>query len=237
VTLSQFLKLAIKMLAKVVIFSCFVAASLAAPTADADADAQILLAAAPAVVAPAVVAPAVVAPVAPVVAAPLPVAVAPNCVIEYDELTTQVCTPRTETVCETKEVIAQSVEYKKLCTEVTSKHCANGIPGYAHVVAKREADAEADAQFWGGYGHHFAAPVAYAAHEETHTSPCHEVVAEHCLSNPEVVDTPVPIEQCHVVNKVDCVDHVEKIPKTVCTPVESKIVRHVAHPFGYAYGK
>jgi hypothetical protein len=234
VTLSQFLKLAIKMLAKVVIFSCFVAASLAAPTADADADAQILLAAAPAVAA--AVAPAVVAPVAPIVAAPAPVAVAPNCEIQYEELTTQVCTPRTETVCETKEVIAQSVEYKKLCKEITSKHCANGIPGYAHVVAKREADAEADAQFWGGYGH-FAAPVAYAAHEETHTSPCHEVVAEHCLNNPEVVDTPVPIEQCHVVNKVDCVDHVEKIPKTVCTPVESKIVRHVAHPFGYAYGK
>lgn len=151
-------------------------------------------------------------------------------------IVTQVCTPRAETVCETKEVIAQSVEYKKLCKEVTSKHCAGGVP-YGHVVAKREADADADAWYgYGGYGHAIAAPVAYH-HEETVTSPCHEVVAEHCLNNPEVVETPVPIEQCHVVNKVDCVEHVEKIPKTVCEEVVTKVVRALHHPFGYAYGK
>merc|ERR1711899_569380 len=228
VTLSQFLKLAIKMLSKVLNFSCFLAVSFAAPTADADADPQLLLNAAPAVVAPAAVAPVAVAP-APVVA---PVAVAPNCKIEHEEIVTQVCTPRTETVCETKEVIAQGVKYEKLCKEVTSKHCANAVP-YGHVVAKREADA--DAQFWGGYGHHVVAPAVYH-HEETHTSPCHEVVAEHCVNNPVVEETAVPIEQCHVVNKVDCVEEIQKIPKTVCEAVETKVVRH-AHPFAYHYGK
>merc|ERR1711981_1042775 len=226
----------IKMLSKVIIFSCFMAVSFAAPTADAEADPQLLLNALPAVAAPA----PVVAAVAPV-AVPAPVApvVPANCKIEYEELTTQVCTPRTEHVCETKDVVAQSVEYKKLCKEVTSKHCANGVAaGYGHVIAKREADAEA----WYGYGHglpvahHAIVPAAYH-HEETITSPCHEVTAEHCLNNPEVVETTVPIEQCHVVNKVDCVDHVEQIPKTVCEEVVTKVVRAHHHPFGYAYGK
>jgi len=244
VTHSQFLKLAIKMFSKVLIFSCVLAVSFAAPTADADADPQLLLAAAPVVAAaPAVAAvkavevaaPApIVAPAAVAPAVVAPTVVAPNCKIEYEELTTQICTPRTETVCETKDVVAQSVKYEQVCKEVTSKHCANGVAApYGHVIAKRDADADA----WYGY----AAPAAYHvpavyAHEETITSPCHEVVSEHCVNNPVVEDTPVPIEQCHVVNKVDCVDEVQKIPKTVCEAVETKVVRH-AHPFAYTYGK
>lgn len=233
------------MFSKVIIFSCFMAVSFAAPTADAEADPQYLLAGAPAAglltAGPLLPALGGVAHVASPIAALPPPLVAPvvpsNCIIEYDEITTQVCTPRTETVCETKDVVAQSVEYEKLCQEVTSKHCANAHP-YAHVVAKREADADAYYGYggYGGYGHAVAAPVAYH-HEETHTTPCHEVVAEHCLNNPKIVDTVVPIEQCHVVNKVDCVDHVEKIPKTTCEAVTTKVVRALHHPFGYAYGK
>merc|ERR1712038_1803244 len=139
VTLSQFLKLAIKMLSKVLIFSCVLAVSFAAPTADADADPQLLLAAAPAVLPAAVKALDVAAPVVPAVAAIAPVApavaVAPNCEIQYEELATQVCTPRTETVCETKDVVAQSVKYEQVCKEVTSKHCANGVAApYGHVI-------------------------------------------------------------------------------------------------------
>lgn len=228
------------MLSKVIIFSCVLAVSFAAPTADADADPQLLLGSLPVagvplvkaaeVVAPAAVAPAVVAP-----AVVAPTVVAPNCKIEYEEITTQICTPRTETVCETKDVVAQSVKYEKLCKEVTSKHCANGVAApahpYAHVIAKRDADADA----WYGYAAPAIVPHVYA-HEETITSPCHEVVSEHCVQNPVVEDTPVPIEQCHVVNKVDCVDEVQKIPKTLCEAVETKVVRH-AHPFAYHYGK
>lgn len=212
------------------------AVSFAAPTADAEADAHLIAAVAP--IAPVAVPAPVVVP-APV-ALPAPVAVAPvvpsNCAIEYEEIVSQVCTPRAETVCETKDVVAQSVEYKKLCKEVTSKHCAGGVP-FGHVVAKREADADADAWYgYGGYGHAVHAPVAYH-HEETVTSPCHEVVAEHCLNNPEIVETTVPVEQCHVVTKVDCVDKVDQIPKTVCEEVVTKVVRALPHPFGYAYGK
>merc|ERR1712018_278647 len=206
-----------KMFSKVLVFSCVLAVSFAAPTADADADPQLLLAAAPAVLPAAVKAVDVAAPaVVPAVAAIAPVApavaVAPNCEIQYEELATQVCTPRTETVCETKDVVAQSVKYEQVCKEVTSKHCANGVAApYGHVIAKRDADADA----WYGY----AAPAAY-----------------HVPAVYAVEETPVPIEQCHVVNKVDCVDEVQKIPKTVCEAVETKVVRH-AHPFAYTYGK
>lgn len=241
-TLSQFLKLAIKMLTKIITFSCLLAVSLAAPTADADP--QLLLAAGIAAPAIAPVA-AGIAPLvaAPAVLAPAPAVLPPNCVIEHEEIATQVCTPRAETVCETKEVVAQAVKYERVCKEVTSKHCAGLAAPVApllgavagHVIAKREAEP------WyglGGFGGYAAAPVAYAAHEETITSPCHEVVSEHCLNNPVIEETPVPIEQCHVVNKVDCVPEVQKIAKTVCTPVESKVVRHLAaHPFAYHYGK
>jgi hypothetical protein len=241
------------MLAKVITFSCLLAVSLAAPTADAEADPQIPFFGAPGavtyhhglphgVVAPAVVDGAVVAPaaVAPVVLAPAPAVVGPallpasNCKIEQEEIETQVCTPRAVHVCETKEVVAQSVTYEKKCKEVVSRHCAAPAPAVVagHAIFKREADA----QYFGGYhGLPYAAPYHVATHEETITHPCHEVVSEHCLNSPVVVETPVPIEQCHVVNKVDCVPEVQKIAKTVCVPVVTKALRHTVNPF--AYGK
>jgi hypothetical protein len=247
------------MLSKVLFFSCLLAVSYAAPTADAEAEAeaeadpQLLLGGglvgagllgAPAVAAGlgAVAAPYGLAAAAIPGPVPAPLAVAPNCAIEHEELVTQVCTPRAETVCETKEVIAQTVEYEKLCKEVTSKHCAN--LGSPVSVVKREAEADAEADPWYGYAGHavgYAHVPAVVAHEETITSPCHEVVSEHCVDNPKIVEVPTPIEQCHVVHLVDCVDQVQKIPKTVCTETEAKVVRHVAapiaaHPFAYGHG-
>merc|ERR1711981_701631 len=206
----QFLNFfAIKMLTKVVIFSCFLAVSLSAPTDEAameDRDGkQLLLGAGLGYhgLAPAAV------------VEPAPVALAPNCKLETEDLVTQVCTPAPRHVCETKTVTAQHVEYEKVCKEVTSKHCAAApvapavvaAPVAGHYLGKRDADA-----------YHIG-----ATHEETHTTPCHEVVAEHCVNNPIVVDTPVDIEQCHVVQEVACVDEVQKIPKTVCEPVETTI--------------
>jgi hypothetical protein len=232
------------MLTKIITFSCLLAVSLAAPSADAEADphyaalpAATVLAAAP----------------APVAIAPAPVTLAPNCKIEHDEIETQVCTPRVDHVCETKDVTAQHVEYEKKCIEVTSKHCA-GIAApavaaapVAHVVAKRDAEQkDREGKFYGFHGlHHaaiapvaapIAAPVAYAAHHETVTTPCHEVVSEHCLDSPIVVETVVPIEQCHAVHLVDCVPETQKIPKTICEAVEHTVVHQLAHPFAYGHG-
>jgi len=245
------------MLTKVVIFSCFLAVSLSAPTDEVVMEGrdgkQLLLGAGLGYhgLAPAAV------------VEPAPVALAPNCKLETEDLVTQVCTPAPRHVCETKTVTAQHVEYEKVCKEVTSKHCAAAPVAPAvvaapapvaavagHYLGKRDADAEPH------YGlglpapllHHApvavapaVAPVAAAyhigaTHEETHTTPCHEVVAEHCVNNPIVVDTPVDIEQCHVVQEVACVDEVQKIPKTVCEPVETTIVRHTVNPFAYHHG-
>ena len=78
----------------------------------------------------------------------LPVAAAPsNCVTEYDEIEVQSCAPAPERVCETKTIIHQRITYEQRCKDVTSKHCGGGP---AVVLKKREA--EADPQFWGGYG-------------------------------------------------------------------------------------
>lgn len=234
------------MLAKLAIFSCFLAVSLAAPTDEAAMEdregKQLLLGGLGAGLYHHGLPHAVQTP---------PVALAANCKLETEDLVTQVCTPAPKHVCETKEVIAQHVEYEKVCKEVTSKHCAAApvaapVAVAGHYLGKRDADPHAPLL---GLPAPIAHPVAAAyhiatAHEETHTTPCHEVVAEHCVNNPVVVDTPVPIEQCHVVQEVVCVDEVQKIPKTVCEPVETKIVRHTVNPFayggyagGYGWGK
>lgn len=247
------------MLTKVVIFSCFLAVSLSAPTDEAameDRDGkQLLLGGLGAGLYHHGL------PHATAVVEPAPVALAPNCKLETEDLVTQVCTPAPRHVCETKTVTAQHVEYEKVCKEVTSKHCAAApvapavvAPAVAgHYLGKRDADADPQVPL-GLYGHGLGlglpaaiapAPIAHpvaaayhigATHEETHTTPCHEVVAEHCVNNPVVVDTPVDIEQCHVVQEVACVDEVQKIPKTVCEPVETTIVRHTVNPFAYHHG-
>ena len=178
-------------------------------------------------VGPAVV-PAPVAQVAQTVAVP-------NCEIQYEEIETQVCTPKTEEVCETKDVVHQSIKYNKVCKEVVNKECAptvrrppslGVVVGPAHAIGKREAEAF--------YGHHAVSPVATAVHavptpivhEKTVTSACADVVSEYCINSPTVEETTEPLTQCHLVRKVDCVKDVKKIPKKVCTPVETKVVVH-----------
>jgi len=209
------------------------AVGFAAPTADAEADPQLLVGAAHAgfghqALGHAGFAPRVVAQVAPTINLP-------QCEIQYEEIETQICTPKTEKVCETKDVVSQSVKYIKVCKEIVNKECApsvgavGGVIGPAHAIGKREAEA------W--YGtlatianrpiptavHAIPSPVV---HEKTITSACADVVSEYCLNSPSVEETTVPLTQCHLIKKVDCVKEVKKIPKKVCTPVESKVVVH-----------
>merc|ERR1712001_701885 len=114
---------------KVFAISCLVASCWAAPAADAEADPQYLLGA-----------PAV-APVAPVAYH------ASNCETVVETLVTQTCTPQ---AVETEEI-----EYEKVCKEVVDVIC--DAPG--HYIAKREADAEAEAdlQFFAPHAYHHAA--------------------------------------------------------------------------------
>merc|ERR1712012_900087 len=153
------------------------------------------------------------APQVPLAAAPLALPLAPNCKVEDVVIETQACTPRSETVCNTIDVTHQHVEYEQICEDVTSTHCP-AAP--AHLI-KREADAEADPQYFAAPGYGYAG-LGYAPT---------------AVDSPKAVDTVVPLEHCHVKQVVDCVPASQTVPKTVCEPVETK---HVAyHPFAYHY--
>merc|ERR1739838_923143 len=197
---------------KVFAISCLLAIAGAAPAPEAEADAQFL-------------------------AAPYAVP-ATNCKTELEVLTTQTCVPSTENVCTKTIVDTEEIEYEKVRKEVTDTIC--DAPAY-HAIGKREADAEADPQFFGGYAAHHVAPVAHAvAHsvQATVKHACREVTTEHCVDNPKVKAVPVEVEHCHTVTKVACSDVENEIPKTVCEPVETTHVSHAGYAaYGYGYGK
>jgi len=205
---------------KVFAISCLVALARAAPAADAEADPQYLLGA-----------PAV-APVAPVA-----YHAASNCETVVETLITQTCTPTAENVCTTQTVETEEIEYEKVCKEVVDVIC----DGPAHYIAKREADAEADPQFYAPYAHAAVAPVA--AHAVAHSlkatvkHACREVTTEHCVDNPKVKPVPVEVEHCHTVTKVTCADVTNEIPTTKCEPVVSEHLSHAAYAAPYVYGK
>ena len=201
----------------------FAAAAQAAPAAEAEADPQYLAA-------------------APIAYAAAP---APNCVTETEVLVTQVCTPAAENVCSKEIVDTEEIEYEKVCKDVVDVLC-DAPATYAHAVYKREAEAEADAQYFGyaaaplaHAGYAVAAPVAHAvAHSAVATvkHACREVTTQHCVDNPKVKLVPVEVEHCHTVTKVKCADVENAIPKTVCQAVETTHVANYA-VHGYAYGK
>merc|ERR1712098_19244 len=225
---------------KVFVLSCLLSCGLGAPAADAKADPQLL--AAP-------------------LAAPYHAVAASNCVTEHEVLTTQLCTPSIENVCTTETVETEEIEYEKVCKEVVDTICdapLAPVAPYSHAIYKREAeaeaeaeaDAEADPQFLAPYAlTHAAAPVVAAAHVAPLALPtahavahsvtatvkhaCREVTTEHCVDNPKVKLVPVEVEHCHTVTKVSCSDVENKIPKTICEPVETT---HVAHAVAPALG-
>merc|ERR1719323_2278678 len=184
------------------------------------------------------------------VAAIIPAA---NCKTVVEILTTQVCTPAAENVCNTVTVDTEEIEYVKECKEVQDMICDQPAvavaPAAYHAIAKREADAEAeaDAQYlYGGYAGYAAAPVAaplVAAHAVAHSvkstvkHACRTVVTEHCVDNPIVKAVPVEVEHCHTVTKVACEPVDNEIPTTQCEPVTTEHLSHaaVAAPVAAAY--
>merc|ERR1712168_16231 len=189
---------------------------------------------------------AAVAPVAPAVVP------ASNCKTEVEILTTQTCAPTAENVCNTQTVETEEIEYEKVCKEVTDVIC--DAPAVAtHYIAKREAEAEAEADpqyLLGGYAAApVAAPLAAApavvapvaravAHsvKATVTHACREVVTEHCVDNPKVKPVPVEVEHCDTVTKVTCSDMENKIPQVTCEPVETThVTRGIPGYYGAGY--
>jgi len=224
---------------------CLVAAAYAAPSAEADAEADPQFYAGHLGVAGHLAAAPVVEPIAYHAAAP-------SCVVTQEILVTQTCTPRAENVCTTQEVITEEIEYEKICKDVVDTLCDHAHAGYAGHIVKREADAEAeaDAQFYGYAGHAAIAPLAHAAPIAHHVAPvahavahsavatvrhaCREVTTTHCVDNPKVKVVPVEVEHCHTITKVDCADVENAFPNTTCEAVETThTVGLGVHPAAY----
>merc|ERR1719410_995692 len=194
----------------------------AAPAADAEADPQ-YLAAAPVAYAGAAVAPAVVP--------------ASNCKTVVEIFTTQTCVPAAEKVC-------------KLFTDNICDAPAVAAAPVSY-IAKRDAEAEAEADpqyLLGGYAAAplAAAPVAapvVAAHAVAHSAKttvqhaCREVTTEHCVDNPKIKLVPVEVEHCHTITKVTCTPVDNEVPTTQCEPVTTEHLSHAAYAAPYVYGK
>merc|ERR1712128_156001 len=150
---------------KVFILSCLLSSSaLGAPAAEAEADPQFL---------------------AGPLAAPYHAVAAANCVTEEEILITQVCTPSAENICTKETVETEEIEYEKVCKEVVDNICDGPL---ARAVYKREAEADADAQYLAGLPY-AAAPFAHAVAPSvtaTVKHACRAVTTEHCVDNPKV---------------------------------------------------
>jgi len=222
---------------KVIAVSALLALAGAKPAAEAEADAQYL---------------AYGGVAAPLAAAPVAAIPAANCKTVVEILTTQVCTPAAENVCNTVTVDTEEIEYVKVCKEVSDMLCdqpAVAVAPAAYHFAKREAEAEADAQYlYGGYAGYAAGPVAAplvapVAHavassvKSTVKHACRTVVTEHCVDNPIVKAVPVEVEHCHTVTKVACEPVDNEIPTTQCEAVTTEHLSHaaVAAPVAAAY--
>merc|ERR1719351_509512 len=169
----------------------------------------------------------------------------PKCSVTYETIESQNCVPKSEKVCDTKDVEQESVTYEKECKEVTSKVCGP----QSHIgIIKREAEADA----WHGAGLGYgvgavglaghavgapyvahaapiakavavAAPAAVATSHVTIKSDCREVTKEVCVNTPKKITKTVPVTSCHVEQDVVCTPVTKRIPKKVCEPVETKV--------------
>merc|ERR1712060_807136 len=107
-------------------------------------------------------------------------------------------------------------------------------PHAAPYLVKREAEAEADPQFF--------APLHAVGRTITETvkHACREITTEHCVDSPTVIPVPVEVEHCHTVTRVTCEPVENQLPRTVCSPVETTHVSHANYRFpgyaGYGYG-
>ena len=149
-----------------------------------------------------------------------------NCEIQYDVLETQICAPRTEKICEIKDIISQSIKSKKVCKNIVTDKCnpvnasVEGASDHPHPNGQRK-----NKPGYPNYGSvtlrpdpSTTVPAKPFAYRQIPPLICTKVVSEYCLNSPTVEEITVPINLCYAVNKVECVKKVKEIPKNVCTP-------------------
>merc|ERR1712172_273274 len=98
-----------RMQQKRITMACLLAVSTAAPTAEAEADADAQF------------------------YGSYPTVPAPNCVTEVDVLVTQVCTPHAEEICSTETVQTEEIEYTPICKDIVDVLCDAPAP---HAVGR-----------------------------------------------------------------------------------------------------
>merc|ERR1711990_1302567 len=163
---------------KLIAMACLLAVSTAAPTAEAEADADAQF------------------------YGSYPTVPAPNCVTEVDVLVTQVCTPHAEEICSTETVQTEEIEYTPICKDIVDVLCDAPAPHAAPYLVKRESEAEADPQFFAPL-HAVGRTIT-----ETVKHACREITTEHCDTVTRVTCEPVenqlprtvcsPVETTHV---------------------------------------
>merc|ERR1711990_328597 len=102
-----------RMQPKLITMTCLLAVSTAAPTAEAEADADAQF------------------------YGSYPTVPAPNCVTEVDVLVTQVCTPHAEEICSTETVQTEEIEYTPICKDIVDVLCDAPAPHAAPYLVKR----------------------------------------------------------------------------------------------------
>merc|ERR1712141_347441 len=146
---------------------------------------------------------------------------APNCSTVEETVTLKSCAPKIDNKCDDIEVPIQTVEFEENCVDVTTKICkpklveAAAADDSAVEKVKREAEAEADPQFFGHhavlpYVHHAVAPVLY-------TTECEDKVDKVCHKVPVVKAGTKTVQSCQAIHTIDCKDVEHKVPRTTCT--------------------
>merc|ERR1711970_777236 len=129
---------------------------------------------------------------------------APNCSTVEETVTLKSCALKIDNKCDDIEVPIQTVEFEENCVDVTTVE-----------KVKREAEAEADPQFFGHhavlpYVHHAVAPVLY-------TTECEDKVDKVCHKVPVVEAGTKTVQSCQAIHTIDCKDVEHKVPRTTCT--------------------
>jgi len=152
---------------------------------------------------------------------------APNCSVIEKTITLKQCTPKSETICEDVEVPMDVIEYKEVCTNVTTVVCSP-VQQVEQEIADSEVEVEdsseeqiedSDAKVKRSADPHHHLPYALPIHplSVVYKTPCEEKVVEQCYNNPVVKTVSKTVPLCKTVTSVDCVDAEKKVPQTICS--------------------
>ncbi|TRY75138.1 hypothetical protein TCAL_05019 [Tigriopus californicus] len=111
-----------------------------------------------------------------------------NCRIEMEPIAHQQCQTKIEQECETEEILVEEIEYLLKCHEVVDQACGQVVP----------------------QGGQFNPSAPQFRHR------CHDLPRQVCLPEGQKKEVLKPVDKCWNVQKVECREVVENVPKNVC---------------------